>query len=134
MTLTNFPNGIKVSGYASPASAAFTIGSEAGNEINVAVQLYDGAGDAIATRCSINWYLSDDPDGDTLVAAATSLAIGTDGLVIENISNSAGLVTTEADGSFDMTIGDASGAATYYLVLVMGDGRLIVSDAITFAA
>ena len=44
------------------------------------------------------------------------------------------LLVIEADGDIDITIGDASGAATYYLVLVMPSGELVVSDAITFAA
>ena len=134
MGLTYFPNGLSVSGFTAPADATFTIGTEAGNVINVAVQLKDGAGDDIATRAAVQFYLSDDADGDTIVAAATSLAIGTDGVAIENISNSAGLLISEADGDIDINIGDASGAATYYLVLVMPSGELVVSDAITFAA
>ena len=134
MGLTYFPNGLSVSGFTAPADATFTIGAEAGNVINVAVQLKDGAGDDIATRAAVQFYLSDDADGDTIVAAATSLAIGTDGVAIENISNSAGLLISEADGDIDINIGDASGAATYYLVLVMPSGELVVSSAITFAA
>ena len=134
MGLTYFPNGLSVSGFTAPADATFTIGTEAANVINVAVQLKDGAGDDIATRAAVQFYLSDDADGDTIVAAATSLAIGTDGVAIENISNSAGLLISEADGDIDINIGDASGAATYYLVLVMPSGELVVSDAITFAA
>lgn len=134
MALTHFPNGLSVSGFASPAGATFTIGTEAADEINVAIQLLDGNGDAMATRSAVAFYLSDDADGDTIVAAATSLAIGTDGVAIENISNSAGLFISEADGDIDVTIGDASGAASYYLVLIMPSGELVVSDAITFAA
>jgi len=134
MTLTHFPNGLSVSGFASPAGATFTIGTEAADEINVAIQLLDGNGDAMATRSAGAFYLSDDADGDTVVAATTSLAIGTDGVAIEYVSNSAGLFISEADGDVDVTIGDASGAATYYLVLAMPSGELVVSDAITFAA
>ena len=134
MGLTYFPNGMGVSGFAPPADATFTIGAEAGNVINVAIQLKDGAGDDLATRAAVGFYLSDDADGDTIVAAATSLAIGTDGVAIENISNSAGVLISEADGDIDLNIGDASGAATYYLVLVMPSGELVVSSVITFAA
>lgn len=134
MSLTNFPNGLKVAGFVAPAGASFVIGAEAGNEINVGIQLLDGNGDDIATRVAVQFYLSDDAEGDTVVAAATSLAIGTDGVAIEFVSNSAGLLISEADGDIDLTIGDASGAATYYLVLVMPSGELVVSDVITFAA
>jgi len=134
MGLTYFPNGVSVSGFASPNGATFTAGAEAGNEINVVIQLLDGNGDAMATRSAVQFYLSDNANGDTLVAATTSLAIGTDGLIIEHIANSAGVLISEADGDIDVTIGDASGAATYYIVLVMPSGELVVSDAITFAA
>ena len=134
MGLTYFPNGVSVSGFAAPSGATFTIGAEAGNVINVAVQLLDGNGDAMATRSAVSFYLSDDADGDTVVAAATSLAIGTDGIALEYISNSAGVLVSEADGDIDVNIGDASGAATYYLVLIMPRGELVVSNAITFAA
>jgi len=134
MGLTYFPNGVSVSGFAAPSGATFAIGTEAGNEIDVTIQLLDGAGDEMATRSAVSFYLSDNANGDTLVAAATSLAIATDGLIIEHISNSAGVLVSEADGDIDITIGDASGAATYYLVLIMPSGELVVSDAITFAA
>lgn len=116
------------------ATATFTIGAEAGNVINVAIQLKDAAGTDMAIRNAIPFYLSDNANGDTVVAAATSLAIGTDGVCIEWTSNSAGLLISEADGDIDLDIGDASGAATYYLVLVMPNGKLVVSSAITFAA
>lgn len=131
---TNFADGVAIGGFVLPESASFTLGAEAGNVINVAIQLLDGRGDEIATRCAIPFYLSDDADGDTVVAAATSLAIGTDGLAIESVSNSHGLLVSEADGDIDLNIGDASGAATYYLVLVMPSGKLVVSQAIEFAA
>lgn len=116
------------------ASASFTNGAEAGNEIIVSIQFLDAAGAAMATRCNVPFYLSDSATGDTIVAAATSLVAGTDGVLIETISNSAGSITSEADGDADVVIGDASGAATYYIVLVMPNGSLVVSSAITFAA
>lgn len=116
------------------AGATFTIGSEAADVINVGIQLTDAAGSDMATRAGVDFYLSDSATGDTVVAAATSLAIGTDGVAIEYVSNSAGKLISEADGDIDLDIGDASGAATYYLVLLMPNGSLVVSDAITFAA
>ena len=134
MSLTSFPGGLKINGFAVPDEATFTIGAEAANVINVAIQLQDGAGNDLATSAAVGFYLSDEAAGTTIVAAATSLAIGTDGVAIENISNSAGMLISEADGDIDLNIGDNSGAATYYLVLIMPSGRLVISDAITFAA
>jgi hypothetical protein len=115
------------------ASATFTIGAEAGNVINVGIQLKDAAGSDMAIRNSLPFYLSADANGDAIATAATSLAIGTDGLMIEWVSNSSGMLTSEADGDIDINVGDASGVATYYLVLVLPNGKLSVSAAITFA-
>ncbi len=115
------------------ASASFTIGAEAGNAITVAVQLKDAAGNDMATRSAVGFYLSADANGDSTAVAATSLAAGTDGVMQEFIANSAGRLISEADGDIDVAIGDASGVATYYLVLVMPNGSLSVSSAITFA-
>jgi hypothetical protein len=117
-----------------PFDATFVIGAEANDVINVGIQLLDADGNDLATRAAVHFYLSDDADGDTVVAAATSLAIGTDGVAIETVSNSAGLLISEADGDIDLNIGDASGAATYYLVLILPNGLLKVSSVITFAA
>lgn len=116
------------------ATATFVIGTETGgNEITVSIQLKDAAGADMATRSSVGFYLSNDANGDSTKVAATSLVAGTDGVMQEFISNSAGRLVSEADGDIDVVIGDASGAATYYLVLIMPNGSLVVSSAITFA-
>lgn len=113
---------------------AFVIGAEAGNAISVAIQLKDAAGADLAVRGSVFAYLSDDANGDALAAAAPSggVAIGVDGLAIPLVAGKTWLLTSEADGDIDLTITEA-GAKTCYLVLVMPDGRLAVSGAITFA-
>lgn len=116
------------------ATATFVIGAESGgNTITVNIQLKDAAGVDMATRSAVGFYLSSDANGDTTAVAATSLVAGTDGVMQEFISNSAGRLISEADGDIDVVVGDASGVATYYLVLVMPNGSLVVSAAITFA-
>lgn len=114
---------------------AFVVGAEAADAINVAIQLKDSAGADLAVRGSLFAYLSDDANGDSLAAAAPSggVAIGTDGLAIPIVAGKSWLLTSEADGDIDLTITEA-GAATWYLVIAMPDGRLAVSGAITFAA
>lgn len=116
------------------AQAAFTVGTEAANVINVAIQLNDNLGNAIATRASVLAYLSDDANGDSVAATAPSVgvSVGTDGLCIEYIANKAFLLTSESDGDIDLDIEEVS-VDTWYLVLVMPDGSLSVSGAITFA-
>lgn len=112
----------------------FTIGSEAGNAINVAVQLTDSAGADLAVRGSVFAYLTTDANGDAIAGTAPSggVAIGTDGLLIPLVAGKAFQLVSEADGDIDITITEA-GTATWRLVLVMPDGRLAVSGAITFA-
>ncbi len=115
------------------ASASFSIGTEAGNAINVAIQLKDWKGADLAYRAALPWYLSSDATGDTISSApASGIAIGTDGLLIEWTNNVSGIVVSEADGDIDVTITDA-GTPTFYLNLVLPGGRLATSGAITFA-
>lgn len=112
----------------------FTIGAETANVINVGIQFKDGTKD-VAERVSVNAYLSDDANGDSVAGTApTTVAIGTDGLAIPLVAGKAWILTSEADGDIDLNITLSSGADTWYLVIVLPDGRLKVSAAITFAA
>lgn len=118
-----------------PMAAGFVVGAEAGNVINVAVQLKDANGADLAARGSVLAYLSDDANGDSVAATAPSgtVVIGTDGLAIPLVAKKTFLLTSEADGDIDINITEA-GAATWYLVIVLPNGKLAVSGAITFAA
>lgn len=114
---------------------SFVIGAEAGNAINVAIQLKDSAGADLAVRGSVFAYLSDDANGDAIVATAPDggWAIGTDGLLIPVVASKAAKLVSEADGDIDVTITHAAGAKTAYLILIMPDGKRVASGAITFA-
>ncbi len=114
------------------ADATFVVGSESSDTITVNIQLVDGAAADMATRSAVQFYLSSDANGDSVATAATSLVAGTDGVMIESVSNSAGMLISEADGDIDVVVGD-TGSTTYYLVLVMPKGNLVVSGAITLA-
>jgi hypothetical protein len=117
-----------------PLDVDFTIGSEAVNAINVGLQLNDAGGSALAVRTSVFVYLSDDANGDSVAGTAPDggWAIGTDGLLIPLVTGKAGLVISEADGDIDITITE-SGVATWYLIVVLANGKLAASGAITFA-
>jgi hypothetical protein len=116
--------------------ASFVIGAEASNVINVGIQLKEGkSGIDLAVRASIRAYLSDDANGDSIVATAPSgtVVIGTDGVLYDvGSAKKMFLLTSESDGDIDMNITEA-GAKTMYLILVDPAGRLIPSGAITFA-
>ena len=115
-------------------NVVFTIGVEAADVINVGVQLKNGDHN-IAVRCNVKAYLSDDANGDSLAAAAASggVAIGTDGLVLdEAVANKVFDIVSEADGNIDLDITEV-GVDTWFLIVVLPDGSLVVSTAITFA-
>lgn len=118
-----------------PKNATFVIGAEAANIINVGIQLQDSGGVDLTVRGSIFAYLSDDANGDSLVATGpTTVAIGTDGTIAALIAVKYFAVWSEADGDIDINITLSAGAATYYLVLIMPSGKRVISGAITFAA
>ena len=115
-------------------SATFVIGAEGSNIINVGIQLLDENFNELVERGSVRFYLSADSHGDAIAGTAMdTIAIGTDGLYQQLTAGKAGFLTSEADGDIDLNLTYASGALTVYLVLVMPDGSLVVSDAITFA-
>ena len=118
-------------------SATFVIGAEAADVINVAVQLLDSTGTAIAYKAKLNGcYLSSDAAGDALEATAPdAIAIGTDGSIFKSGGDSLHLfdLRSEVDGDIDLDITEATGADTVYLNVVI-DGVVYTSDAITFAA
>ncbi|MGB0385869.1 MAG: hypothetical protein ACPGWR_13705, partial [Ardenticatenaceae bacterium] len=108
--------------------------TEATNAITVNVQVKDGNGGALAERKALMWYLSDDANGDSIAGTAPDggIAGGTDGVLIEWTANLAGLYISESDGDMDIVITESS-VDTWYLVTVLPNGSLAVSDAITFA-
>ena len=118
-----------------PMGVGFTIGDEAADVINVALQLQDADGADLAVRGCVMAYLSDDANGDSIAASAPSagVAIGTDGLAIPVVANKAFRLVSESDGDIDLNIEEAGGA-TWYLIVVLPNGKLVASDAITFAA
>ena len=118
-----------------PMAASITVGTEAADVINVAIQLKDADNADLAVRGSVMAYLSDDANGDSVAGTAPSgtVVIGTDGLAIPLVEKKCLQLTSEADGDIDINITEA-GTATWYLILVMPNGRLIASGAITFAA
>ncbi|TXH52453.1 MAG: hypothetical protein E6Q97_16020 [Desulfurellales bacterium] len=115
-------------------SATFTVGAEAANAINVAVQLKDGQGVALARAAALPWYLATNATGLTPATSAPNggTAAGTNGKIIEWTAELSGLMVFTAAGQANINITD-SGTPTLYLVVVLPGGILAVSGAITFA-
>ncbi|QPC81064.1 hypothetical protein G4Y79_15275 [Phototrophicus methaneseepsis] len=134
--MTRFPNGLETNGRANIGNVEFTVGAESTNSIKVTVQVKDGAGDDVAAPTALWFYLSDDSGGAGVTATAPDgdIAVGTDGAILaEATADKVFLILSEADGDIDLDIGEAAGG-TWYLVAVLPDGHISVSDAITFAA
>ena len=115
------------------ANAVFTITPEDSDVVDVAVQLNDAAGVAMAIPSCLSWYLSSDAAGQVIATAPSGgIAIGVDGLLQEFTANVAGLVTSEADGDFDVEITDTA-TRTMYLNIIMPTGAIVTSGALAFS-
>lgn len=117
--------------------ATITVGTEAANVINVAIQLSGGTYGRDVTRAlAVKWYLSSDSAGQVPESTGPdAIAVGTDGALLKSGDDSVihGTLIFEADGDADLDI-TKSGADTFYLNLITPDGNLQTSGAITFDA
>ena len=120
------------------AGATITLdaeGTTAANTIRASVQLEDADGNDVAEAYVCRFYISDDSGGDGLCATApdNNIAAGAVGTLLEETTtDKSGLLLTDATGAFDLDISD-TGTPTFYLVIVLPNGTLSVSAAITFA-
>ena len=116
------------------ADAVMVVGTEVPDTINVTIQLQDGDAVDLTTASGVLAYLSDDADGSSVTATAPTggVAIGVDGLAIPIVAGKYFQLVSEADGDIDLDIID-TGTPTFYLVVIMPNGDLVVSSAITFA-
>ena len=115
--------------------ASFTVGSESGNAVAVAIQLKDFAGNDLAVPASVTSYLASDSAGLDVKASSvtTETAAGTDGSLAVLAAGQVYQLTSETDGDIDITITDST-ADTYYVVVVLPNGKLAVSAVATFTA
>jgi len=113
----------------------FVVGAEGTNTVLVSMQLKDGDDTDLAVRGSVFAYLSDDANGDSIVATAPSggWAITVDGVLIPIIAGKFAELISESDGDIAVTITE-TGTKTCYLVVVLNNGKIMVSGAIVFAA
>lgn len=127
--------GVALAGHMEWADADISVSAEDTNVVTVTIQLKNGVGGERSERTAVLAYLSDDANGDSVVATAPDggVAIGTDGLAIPLVANKAFLLVSEADGDIDLEVTE-SGTDTFYLILILPNGDLIASDALTFAA
>jgi len=118
-----------------PFDVSWTVGTEDSNTVAVAAQLKDFAGKNLTVASSFIMYFASDSDGLDIKASTvtTETSIGTDGSLVVVLAGQVYQVTSEADGAIDIVIADNT-ADTYYVVLVMPNGKLEVSTVATFTA
>ena len=130
--LANNPETVKA--VATIPSVELTVGAQGGDIINVALQVVDGEGVALAQQLALFAWLSDTA-GAALTGTAPSVgtSIGTDGVIIvEHTAETLFELLTDVDGVLDLNIEEA-GADTWYLNVRLPGGAIVSSAAITFA-
>ncbi len=122
-------------------SASFAIGDETTNEIIVTCTLKDREGRPMQKQAAVAGYISSAADGSVVQPPTSGLTIAgeTLGIVMVNgATNTLGgnhfmVVCEAATGIVEISITE-TGADTFYVVLIMPNGDLVVSDAVTHAA
>lgn len=111
----------------------FTVGTEAGNAINIAVQFKHNGSD-VAQRVVCLYWLSSDATGDTVASDPGTTAAGTDGTVLaEALDDLVGFAVSEADGDLDITITHSSTSGFYLNISPLGSGLVFTSPIAQFA-
>lgn len=115
----------------------FTIGAEAGEVINVGIQVVNANADPVAAVIPLLCFVCSDALGETVEAIPdVTVAVGTDGeITATRIANVDFTLTTEATGAADLDFTDAgAGAETGYLAIRLPNGTYVVSNALTWTA
>ena len=117
-------------------TATFAIGTQAVQSRTVSVTLKTAAGAAISHAGVVDVYLSDASTGLDIAATAPSggVAIGSAGKVLAAITAGKLIkVVTNATGGVDLILTENT-AKSFYICIVLPNGRIIVSSAIAFTA
>lgn len=116
------------------ASASFSIATEDMSDgIVVSIQLLDEDGNDLTEATAVLAILADDAAAAAINSDDYTIAAGTDGALVQLVADQVLLLVSEADGDIDVSL-TIDGAATVYLILVMPNGNLVSSGAITHAA
>ena len=121
--------------------AAFTIGAEAADAIEVAIQFSDDESDPLTGVTAVEVYLSSDADGEVPIDAAGVPDMipsdGGPGAILSTPQANVQLgwrLLTDSAGAVEVVLTNAGdGADTVYLNAVLPNGKVVTSGAITFA-
>ena len=115
---------------------SFSVGPEINHVVTTAITVTGAvSATSMGAAVALPFYISSDAAGQVLeVGTDLALTAGTDGLVILSGGDSKvyGTLVTETTGEMDLIITD-TGIDTYYINVIMPDGRVGTSAEITFA-
>lgn len=119
-----------------PADASITVGATHTSAIAATIQLKDYLGNNLTTAGSVLMYLTSDAVGLDIntTALTTDVVIVTNGSLGILLANKAYLLVSEANGTIGIQLGYTTGALDFYAVLVMPNGKRIVSSKFEFSA
>lgn len=113
------------------AGATITLADAGGGAQVASIQLLDDAGAPIAHAASLLAYFSDAANGlDVATTGPDSFANGTDGEALAIVAKKLMLLVSEADGDIDLSVAHAGSGEGFYLVLVLPNGKRVISDEI----
>jgi hypothetical protein len=114
--------------------ATITVGAENTNARAITIQLTDANGADMAEVTAVHAYLFLNAQATAFAATggSTGIAIGTDGALLALVAKKAWILTSESDGDIDLTWTDTGNEAAY-LGLLLPNGKLVMSDALTNA-
>jgi len=122
-----------------PTDAVITVGANTAGSFPIGIQLLGPNGKALTHSACVFCYLAKDAAGATICVDATdttSMAAGSDGLMVEAAGYAtavSGHFVSEDDGGIDITAIVLT-TKTMYLVVVLPNGKLVISDIMTYTA
>jgi len=113
--------------------ADITVGTLAGDVYPITIQLKDFEGKDLKVPAAIHAYITTDASGLDPSACTTDLHTTSsgDGAVLILLTLYQYLLISEADGDIAVDFED-SGTTDKYLVLIMPNGKLVVSGVLTY--
>lgn len=119
---------------ASVVSALFYRNTQVGTSIIVDVQIQKDGANVAEPYCLLFWLSDLAKDTEAAVAPTGGVTVGdSNGFTLKELTTDiTWQAITSSSGAIDFVIGD-SGTPTFYLNVLLPDGTIAVSDAITFA-
>ena len=113
----------------------FTIGAQAGNDIQVDAQIVDPAGDPMEDQYGVDVFITDDADGLVPTASAPDggIAISEGSVLNEVVADTQLLALTGAAGLMSLVLTHAGAATTWHVAIKLPNGLYAISGEVAFS-